>query len=219
MPLLFQDPIVTDRPDFTESALVVPLYRRQLETGLTFEWTTDGNTFTLPEALFRYGISPLWEIRVGSPDFLNSSGSRGWGDSYVGVKRQLGPAAGFDIAIIIATSVPTGDSNLTSNRFDPEWNLCVSRELSDVGSLSGMIRHAPNARSFDTTLSYANSLSERNSVFVEYAGSFGRGEQEHIGHAGIVHRPNPDHQLDLHFGARLRGLRQTFLGAGYSVRF
>src|ERR1044072_7018456 len=163
--LHLDDPIVTDRPDFTESALVVPLFRRQLETGFTFECASGADTLTLPEALFRYGVARTWEIRLGSPDFQRTAGLQGWGDSYVGAKHQLGPIGSYDVAVILATTVPTGRAAMSARRFEPEWNLCVSRDLTGMDSLSGMLRHSPSARSLAFTLSYGRSLSDRTSLF------------------------------------------------------
>src|SRR5688572_16888449 len=105
--LAADDPIVTDRPDFTESSVVVPLRRLQLETGFTQSWAAGSKSFTAPEALFRYGIAQKLELRVGLPNWTlqrdGSTSQTGWSDLYLGTKLQLGPTpSGIDAAIIIA---------------------------------------------------------------------------------------------------------------------
>ena len=64
------DPIVTDRPDFTEASSVVGLGVVQLEVGYTYTFDDEGPGSTkansYPEPLLRYGIFRDWlELRVG----------------------------------------------------------------------------------------------------------------------------------------------------------
>src|SRR6202007_2962867 len=62
--------IVTDRPDVTESSVVVPKGSLQVENGMT--WTNDhgAQTFDLSETLIRLGISNRTEIRIVAPNYL-----------------------------------------------------------------------------------------------------------------------------------------------------
>lgn len=67
--------LVTDRPDQTESALVVPAWRLQIETGAAKEWVSsesdsydENNRFGT--TLLRYGLFDFMEFRIGS-DLLN----------------------------------------------------------------------------------------------------------------------------------------------------
>jgi len=80
--------IVTDRPDITESAIVVPKERLQFENGLT--WTSDrGQTAVdLPETLVRFGVSDRTELRIVVPNYLDDLSGRasasGFGDVVIG---------------------------------------------------------------------------------------------------------------------------------------
>src|SRR4051794_29638391 len=48
--------LVTDRPDFTDSTVVVPRGRLQLESGFNSEWGSDGRRqLDAPEVLLRWG--------------------------------------------------------------------------------------------------------------------------------------------------------------------
>lgn len=137
------EPIATDRPDFTESALVVPRNWIQLETGFTYQWTKQAFTLGAPEALFRISASDKSEIRIGVPDFNWQRGggvtARGWGDTYLGMKIQLGPLKnGDDLAIIPAVTVPSRDTNFSSGSYDPEVKLCWGRDLGHSWGVSAM---------------------------------------------------------------------------------
>lgn len=62
-------PIVTDRPDQTESSLTVPSKSLQIESGFTFGWDKQDGIKTrdlgLNNTLFRYGVLSRFEVRLG----------------------------------------------------------------------------------------------------------------------------------------------------------
>jgi hypothetical protein len=60
-------PLLTDRPDFTESAAVVPDGDWQVELGLEWSSQSDGQGLVLPLALLRYGLGAGFELRLGLP--------------------------------------------------------------------------------------------------------------------------------------------------------
>src|ERR1700720_4297958 len=62
--------IVTDRPDITESSIVVPKGSLQAENGVT--WTNDHGqrTFDVSETLLRLGVARQTELRFGAPNYL-----------------------------------------------------------------------------------------------------------------------------------------------------
>jgi len=101
--------IVTDRPDITESAIVVPKASLQAENGLT--WTNDrlDDLVTLCQTLLRLGLSDRTELRLTLPSyslgFSRGLGSSGATDMSIGFKQQLGPLpGGVDLSVIVATS-------------------------------------------------------------------------------------------------------------------
>ena len=63
--------LVTDRPDFTESALVVPSKMIQLEGGVEVEDFNSVSTFSYPSILARIGIGYNLEVRLGFSGWLN----------------------------------------------------------------------------------------------------------------------------------------------------
>jgi hypothetical protein len=63
-------PIVTDRPDQTESAVTVPKKSLQIESGFTFGWDKNegisSKDLGFNATLLRYGIHPRLELRLGA---------------------------------------------------------------------------------------------------------------------------------------------------------
>ena len=228
------DVIVTDRPDFTESATVVGAKARQLETGLTLARGPGSQNLSGPEALLRLGIGSRTELRLGLPNLNQSrqggASARGIGDTYVGAKLQLGPLRdGTDVALIPALWLPTGARGFTSRAADPEFKLCVGRTLGGAFSLSGMLYVSnptdPETRHRDTTLqatlSLGQSLRPGVALFYELVHTDPRfGAAERLFHTGIAWQPSPLQQWDIHGGFDVGGFaRNAFLGLGYSRKW
>jgi hypothetical protein len=94
-----QSTIATDRPQITNSSVVVPCGSLQFENG--FQETSNGGqrSFDLPESAVRFGIAGKTELRFATPDYFvnddTASGfANGFGDVTVGLKEQLGPTRG-----------------------------------------------------------------------------------------------------------------------------
>jgi hypothetical protein len=224
--------LLTDRPDFTETSFVVPLRRLQVETGFTYTDGADGErTLTAPELLLRYGIAPRTEVRLGLPDYVRVRGSGQrvgqFGDTYLGVKQQLGPpGARYGFALIPAVTLPTGGSRVTSDHVDPEIVFAWSRDLSETWSVGGILGYARPTEdgerndTFFPTVSFGRSLSERWGTFIEWAAAFPeRGGDVHLLHHGYTYALKSNSQLDLHFGFGLtRAAPDFFIGAGFALR-
>ena len=93
--------IVTDRPDISESSIVVTKTSLQVENGLT--WTADHGNQALDasETLMRFGLLARTEFRIVVPNYFASisasNGVSGFGDLAFGIKQQLGPPGGISI--------------------------------------------------------------------------------------------------------------------------
>ncbi|HEY7600208.1 MAG TPA: hypothetical protein VH741_09800, partial [Candidatus Limnocylindrales bacterium] len=93
--------LVTDRPDQTESAEVVPVGTLQVELGALFTRDETGgeriDVLEGPGSLVRWGLSPRFELRFGWPGWIESevesAGARhdrsGAGDPELGAKLEL----------------------------------------------------------------------------------------------------------------------------------
>jgi hypothetical protein len=76
LPASAQEPeLESDRPDFTESAVVVPGGSVQLEGGGTWLHGDGGrDLLSGPELLLRWGVSRSVELRLVAPDLLLGAG-------------------------------------------------------------------------------------------------------------------------------------------------
>jgi hypothetical protein len=131
--------IVTDRPDITESSIVVPKGSLQFENGLT--WTGDNGqaTLDLPETLVRFGVSDRTELRIVVPNYFEGltgpTGASGFGDVAVGMKQQLGPLpGGVDLSVIVALSLPTGADQISSHGYAVPWVISVRNRSPPKGT-------------------------------------------------------------------------------------
>jgi len=219
--------IATDRPSVTDSSVVVPFGSLQLENGFTAAAALDQQTLDGPETLLRFGVASKTELRFSVPDYFGVLGTTsGFGDLAFGVKQQLGPAAGFDISLVLTLSAPAGARAFSSHGYDPSVQLPWSRALSSKWTAAGMLStYWPtqgNRRNVtgESTFLIARQLTTQWDAFAEYAGDFPeRGGPRHLTHFGTSYRPTARQQLDLHVGIGLSSAAvDHFVGFGYSFR-
>lgn len=144
VPAQTSGPLVTDRPDQTESAVTVQPRFIQIESGISFASEAAGNnrllTLSMPGTLLRVGVLSKVEARVGFAGWqraeVNGSGvtetDRGIGDLAVGAKLLLleEGAGRPQLAILASTTLPTGQAGFSSERADPTLLLAGSNTLS-----------------------------------------------------------------------------------------
>jgi hypothetical protein len=221
--------IVTDRPDVTESSIVVPVASLQFENGFT--WTSDHGTQSadLPETLVRLGILAKTEFRLVVPNYVQeSSSASGFGDLAIGLKQQLGPLpGGIDLSVIAAVSLPTGSRGLTSGGYDPFVKFPWSKDLASGWSMGGMQSLFWNTDDrrrngvWEPTFYLEKQITEPLDAFMEYAGDYAhRGGPKQLLHFGAAYKLNALNQVDFHFGFGLsHATPNHFFAVGYSVRF
>jgi hypothetical protein len=231
-------PLVTDRPDFTESAVVVGRGTIQFEAGMTRTSSppTAGAVVSAPELLVRLGLTERAEFRLGAPTWSKRVGASAGGDwdnrwsAGVKVEALSGGPTGLAFLGVASFQVGREDHILTAMEggapadLDDEEAIfsvlaVVSRELGGVG-LAAMTSVTDGlATRLGQTLVASLPFGATVAGFLEYAGGFGGGlPAEHLAHAGAAWQLTPDLQVDLHGGRTLRGDRSWFIGAGISVR-
>lgn len=195
------EPLVTDRPDFTESTVTVPYGRAQIEAGYTYTYDSgDGVRFqdhTYPETLLRIGLVEDVELRLSwlgwshsqeTFRFRNDAGRRiktterddGGNDVSVGFKFHLWDQDGLvpDTGVIVEASMPTGAAGLTSGDVDPAVKLLWAYDLTDDLALAGNVNVAtPTAdagRFFQSSasVSLGYGITDRLGTYVEYFGFY-----------------------------------------------
>jgi hypothetical protein len=234
-----EDPLITDRPDFTESAFVVGRGVVQLEGGVSYADADDESVTTVPELLVRWGITRGIELRVLAPIYAWIDGAgestNGFLDMALGAKIALndGQRDGFwgktGAALIVATTVPTGSSAVSSDKLQPAATLSLAWDLSpsvSLGTNIGWARPEEDGNRFNTiyaSVAAGLGIAENTSLFFELIGfdrERDRGPSTVTFQTGLTYLVNADVQLDLRAARRLTADgADLLLGIGASTRF
>ncbi len=232
-------PLVSDRPDFTESAETVPNKRMQLEGGYTFtQDSSDGVTMrdhALPELLLRVGLCESAEARLGWTGAEISKPSAGRGehgasDMSIGTKVAIGQIQSVSVSAILDMELPVGSQNRTADRVQPGTKLIWSAALSDTTSLTGNINYASRAANHDrfnewgASVSIGTPLAEKVGGYMEYFGIFpsstDQAKDESYLNGGVTYSINDDLQLDARLGGGLNNnAADLFTGFGFAWRY
>jgi len=239
-PVAADEPLVTDRPDFTESALVVSVGRWQLEGGATWVKNQNGaESVSLGEALLRFGVMQGLELRLALPSWERESWGpvrgQGFGDLDAGVKIQLWRAgesaglAGADWAAILASTVPTGDEEVSPGVWEPRAIWAAAWQLGhnwSLGANLGVSRPWDDGRRFTSawvSTSAGYGINYATTAFVELIGMAKErpgGPSTVALQAGLTRQIGPDFQLDVRIARRLTSEGPDLLaGVGAGVRF
>ncbi len=235
-----EDPLVTDRPDFTESALSVLPGVVQVEAGYTLTRDDAVNGHSLGEVLLRIGALPRTEVRIGLNSFAwtNDPGDdvSGTEDISVGVKVALAPGGtdGFQllqpsIALLVNTTLPTGADGIGEDDLQPAATLAMAWELSDRlglganASVAAASQDGDRFGQFSGSLSVGAGLAERVGAYGEYFVIAPPGpDDEATGflNGGLTFLASNDFQLDVRGGFSVHGVEtDLFFGVGLATRF
>lgn len=236
------DPLVADRPDFTESTLTLPPGHFQVEGGVTFSRFGEEESQSFGEVLVRIGVGERWEGRLGigsysrtDPGFSGASTISGYQDPYIGFKVRLNesdsnlrPPGRPAAALLLSTSIPAGDDELTADEWQPQAKLALGWDLPWFSLSSNLIYGYPvdgdeRFHQFGATLSAGFSLTDRMGMFVETFG-FNKegadGSSTQYIDSGVTFSVFNDLQLDARVGFGLDDPSPNwFAGVGAAVRF
>lgn len=240
------EPLVTDRPDFTEACSTVGMGVVQLEAGYTFTYDDDGNSITkehsYPEALFRIGMFAEWfELRIGwnygesAETVFNAEDSflAGADDLYLGTKIGLTPQSGClpETAVIIQGTVPSGARSQTAGEVLIGVNYLYGWEVNDFFSIGGSTQanRAPDPNGEDFYVLFAQSLTTGYSWTEEFgsyaewfmfapAGAETAQNQQYF-NTGLTYLITDNIQWDIRAGVGLNTAADDFFtGSGLSIR-
>jgi hypothetical protein len=235
------EPLVTDRPDFTESSSTVGLRVAQIEFGYTYTHDNDGaartTSHSYPEALLRYGMLAEWfELRIAQ-NFVSETTAgvkqSGAEDLYLGAKIALTPQECYlpESAVILQTTVDSGAAPFTAGEVLPGANFVYSWDVTDSISTAGSTQlnraideatgraYTELAQSWTVGL----SLSERVGAYAEWYAFFPHSADtavsEHYFNGGLAFLINDDVQWDVRAGVGLNDAADDyFVGTGLSIR-
>ncbi len=235
---LLAEPLVTDRPDATESSSVIAPGFAQFEVGTTAFEDADGeSSVEYGGSLLRVGLAQDWELRLGWGGYLDSDVDSGANDAMLGFKYYIAPEGDTwlepEMAILVHASLPIGDSDITSDQVDPDFLLAFSHTLSEQFSLGynlgAKLETSEKDNGNDTTLSsglYSVALgygaTDQLGLFIEVFGAVGLSAEDSPASidGGMTWLFNDDSQLDLFAGVGLNNdADEFFVGIGYSIRW
>jgi len=224
------DEIATDRPDVTNSSLVVPVGSFQSENGINLTARDGGRTFDGTNSRWRLGVAPCFEVLVDLPNYfsnIKSPGLSGFSDVAPAVKLQISPVPGkIDLSMTMGVLFPTGPVQIAGRGAQPYLQFPWSWELHDGWGLSGMFTEFFRPADFttkrvtETTFVIEKKLTEKFSLFTEYVGDYPEGTipSQLINTGGLYH-PTHNQQVDFHFAFGLNHNSPTYIvGIGYSFR-
>jgi len=235
-----EEPLVADRPDFTESPETVAPGRFQLEAGYTFTRSGDDKQHALGEVLLRIGLWQQIELRLGgnSYDWLDSpdGDADGFEDISLGVKIKLVDGSEhFDltrpsIGVVVNTTLPTGADDIGEDEPQPEFVLALAWDLSERFSLGSSLIYAyasedgDRFHQFSGSLALEYQLTERWGTYIEYYGivpETDNGPNTSFFNGGFTYLVTNNLQLDARVGVGVFNAPSPdyFTGVGVSWRW
>ena len=219
--------IDTNRPGFSFSPNVVAEGQWQLETGVAYDRPGDGaRSWSLPLAEFRLGVAEGIEVFVSSVSWTdtesNGFSASGLADAVVGTKIAVGDSvSGASMAVLFQVSVPVGNSDLSSDRWDPSAGFVWA--TNGAVPLAGTVKvsHLDFGYQLDNGLKLPFAISEDSSAFVEWEVNLPEGgDDAHWLNGGYQWLLEDALQLDFNAGVGLNDTAGDYrLGAGFSIRF
>ena len=227
------EPLVTDRPDFTEASVTVGRGVAQLETGYTYTYDDEGDesvkSHSVGEPLLRVGVLADWlEFRIAwsytdeegtsggpaGPTRQNLSGSE---DLYLGLKIGLTPQEGVlpEMALVPQMTVPTGGGNRTADEVLPGVNWLYGWDITEIISFGGSTQAnraiddgtGRSYTEFAQSLTVGYSLTDRLGMYTEWFAFFPHSADtaraEHYFNGGFTYLLSDDVQFDIRGGQGL----------------
>lgn len=206
------DDIVTDRPDQTESSLVVPVGSVQIETGWLYETDYYRWTASYPTTLMRVGVSDALELRF-TGEYIHDRYQlafthyvdQGIGNVSAGAKIHIAKEDrdGWipETAFIGHLQLPVGSRHFRPQYVTPEFRFTFSRSLGEIFSLSANLGGEWDGEGGSGaaiyTLALGCDLTESLAGYVEAFGSmWGDGPPSHLLDGGFALLAAPNLQFD-----------------------
>jgi hypothetical protein len=219
--------LVTDRPDFTESAQTVPAGMRQLEAGYTLARHNAASAHALGELLLRVALGSRLEARL-APGTLawNDGGSAAVQDVGVGAKLALtgngGALMGGAAALLVGTGVPVK----SGGTLEPEGKLLLGWDLPGGLGLGANLNAAwlrDEAGGYWEPSGSASLSVPLGGAWGGYVEAYGfapeaRGSTAFL-NGGVTWAFGPALQLDARVGARVDRSGERFIGLGLARRW
>lgn len=218
--------IDANRPGFSFTTGVVPDGRWQLETGIAYARPgSDSRTTSLPFAEVRYGVSDDMELFASSLNWARSeianSDRSGLTDANIGIKVAAGDRGLLRSAVLFQLSVPIGDSDFSSDDWDPSvaYVWAYDSRIPLAGTV--MVSNFDGRYQLDNGLQLPFSINERQNAFLEWEMNLPEGGNDaHWLNGGFMWLLDNRRQIDFEAGAGLNDAAGDYrLSAGFSILF
>lgn len=217
--------IDTNRPGFSFSPNVVGLGQWQLESGLSYTRSNNSaHTTSLPLLEIRYGVADQIEIYLSSLTWsetqITGGDASGLSDIALGTKFKISDAeAALQMALLFQVSVPTGDRDFSSDRWDPSLAFVWAHSGSFPIAGTVKVSDYKNGYQLDNGLKLPFSWADAHSAFVEWEANLPeKGDNTHWLNGGYQWLMNDRTQFDLNAGLGLNDRTDDYrLGIGFSI--
>jgi outer membrane putative beta-barrel porin/alpha-amylase len=225
-----QSEIATDRPDVTNSSLVVPAGSFQNENGINTSRQSGASGFDGSNSRLRFGVAPCLELLVDIPSYfgrLSGSADTGFTNVTPAVKWQVGALPeSSSLSVVVGAGLPTGTQAITGPGLQPYLQFPWSHELGGGWGVSGMFTSFfrpsdfSNHQTTEATFVIEKKISERMSMFAEYVGDYpSRGASVALFNLGGGYLLTRTQQIDFHMAFGLNSNSPNYIiGVGYSFR-
>jgi hypothetical protein len=223
--------IATDRPDVTNSSLVVPVGSLQGENGINATRRGLDKTFDGTNSRLRLGIANCLEILVDVPNYvgrLKGDADAGFGNVAPAIKWQLGSLPEpWNLSVTAGAGLPTGSPKIAGPGLQPYLQFPWSYEIGGGWGTSGMVTtfffpsDLANKQTTEATFVLEKKVTEHASLFVEYVGDYpSRGSSMQFFNTGGGYLLTRTQTIDFHVAFGLnRNSPNYIVGLGYSFRF
>jgi Putative MetA-pathway of phenol degradation len=223
-------PIATDRPDVTNSSIVVPEGSLQNENGINVSRRDGADIFDGTNTRWRYGVAPCFEVLIDVPNYTGTfrgAGDSGFGNVAPAFKWQVKPLPDkVEFSVTAGLGLPTGARAIAGPGPQPYLQFPWSVELGGGWGISGMVTNfftpmsTVDRYSNQTTFVIEREFGERSFLFAEYVGDFPlKGGTGQLFNSGGGYRITDTQQVDFHVGIGLNRVAPAYIfGIGYSFR-
>jgi hypothetical protein len=231
--------IITDRPDFADATIPVPVGKLQVESGYLFGKTTGTNQHTVGQMLVKTGLTERLELRFGvnSYEKIDTKGGdlSGFGDGSLGIKLRLlegsqdtGPGS-FNLTTILFSGIPSGQKDFRATHLSPGAMLTADMALSPNWTWAPFVQYdyiedeLGQYSQFSAGFSFIRPVSKSLGWYFEYyitlAEDTFRDDKNYVA-SGFAYLVSDDFQLDIYAGTALNGTTPDyFVGGGLSFIF
>ena len=234
--------LITDRPDQTESAAVVPVGSLQFETGFQYESLSndseDTKNTTFNTSLLRYGLLDNLELRLiwnieeseitgKNPLFGNDKvKASGFAPMGLGFKVAIAEEKGWrpKIGFLTHVYIPfTASKELKPEGSAMDTRIAFEHTLSErlsFGYNFGTNWAAGEDMGYAYTAALGYGITDKLGMYAEFYGVMvENGHPDHLFDAGFTYLITDLFQWDLSGGTGINSDQDYFVSTGFTVRF